>query len=795
MSKGNFGCSHHTFLLVIATIAVAIWPLGHQTAGKEVDSSTTSHMALPNCPHKCGEVDIPYPFGIGEDCHYKHPEDGSFYNINCNHSRFPVVPTYGAGIEVENITLDGEFRVRNYISYACYNSDGVETQSFTSWIRIKRFALSTTQNIAGAIGCSTLALFTGTRMNSANEFDSGCVTGCTNQTDVSDKCSGIGCCLASIPDGVTNITLMVSSIYNDTKVQSFNPCSVSFVVAKDYEAKNEMPFSIHTILTQDVTYFENSSNLLYPMVYNWSVGTKDCETAQAGAPEDFLCKGNSTCLDSPDQWGYRCQCKPGFQGNPYLHDCQDIDECAEESLNLCEKKEYCFNKPGYYNCTCPKGYNGKATKDHPCTLIENTTSRKKLLLAIKIILGVGSGIIVSLLVGFWFHWRHESKKLQKMKETFFLQNGGHILQQKLSERDVSVGNMVRMFTLEQLKKATDNYSENSIIGRGGFGMVYKGTLSSKEMSSKNQVVAIKRSIKVDSTQVEQFINEVVALSQINNKNVVKLLGCCLETEVPLLVYEYISNGTLHDHLHDEGKTSVLRWDVRLKIAAEVADVLAYLHSTISIPIIHRDIKSANILLDDNYTAKVADFGASKLAPVDQEQLGTMVQGTCGYLDPEYMQTGELTDKSDVYSFGVVLVELLTSEKAISYAKPESERSLAICFLRKLKENRLFEILDDKIASDEAIEQLTEVVNLARRCLKLKGEDRPTMKEVARELDRISGMGTHPWSSNNSVLLQQESEYLLGEAHVYDSGYGNESMNGSLSRQSHVVQLVPLNDAR
>ncbi|KNA03953.1 hypothetical protein SOVF_204270 [Spinacia oleracea] len=343
-----------------------------------------------------------------------------------------------------------------------------------------------------------------------------------------------------------------------------------------------------------------------------------------------------------------------------------------------------------------------------------------------------------------------------MKETFFVENGGHILHKKLSERDVSVGNTVKMFAVEELKKATDNYSENSIIGRGGFGMVYKGLLPN------NQVVAIKRSVKVDPGQVDQFINEIVALSQINNKNVVKLLGCCLETEVPLLVYEFISNGTLHDHLHRDEKLHVFSWDIRLRIAAEVAEVLAYLHTTISIPIIHRDIKSANILLDDKYIAKVADFGASKLVPVDEEQLGTMVQGTCGYLDPEYMQTGELTDKSDVYSFGVVLVELLTSEKAISYAKPENERNLAACFLRKLKETRLFEILDDKVVNDRAIGQLMQVVYLAKRCLELKGEDRPTMKEVAREIDRIDRI----WSSKNGVLLEEESEYLLGKTHVF-----------------------------
>ncbi|XP_021774733.1 wall-associated receptor kinase 2-like [Chenopodium quinoa] len=773
MLKADFGWRHHTLLTIFATIVLAILPL------------TNSQIALPGCPEKCGNVTIPYPFGIGDKCHYDHPEDGFYYDITCNTSNIPVVPTYGS-IEIEKISLNGEFRVRNYISYSCYDKNGIETRNFTSWISITRFSLSTTRNIAGAIGCDTLTLFSGTRMESTNLFQTGCVTGCTNQTDVSNECSGIGCCLASIPNGITNITLGVGSLYNHKDVQDFNPCSIAFVVAKDYVEEKGTPFSFDSILIQDAAYLDTLST---PMVYNWSIGTEDCKTALAA--KNCLCKGNSTCFDATSgQWGYHCKCNLGFEGNPYLHDCQDIDECANNSLNSCEKQEYCVNVPGNYTCTCPKGYYGKGTKENPCTLIDtDSASRKKLLLAIRIIIGIAGGIIVSLLVIFWFHWQHGNKKIQKLREKCFHQNGGHILQQKLSGRDVSIGNTVKMFTDEELKKATDNYSENSIIGRGGFGMVFKGILPN------NQVVAIKRSIKVDSTQVEQFINEVVALSQINNKNVVKLLGCCLETEVPLLVYEFISNGTLHDHLHDEGKMYSFTWDVRLRIAAEVAEVLAYLHTTISIPIIHRDIKSANILLDDKCVAKVADFGASKLAPVDQEQLGTMVQGTCGYLDPEYMQTGELTDKSDVYSFGVVLVELLTREKAISYAKPENERSLAVCFLRKIKEDRLFEIFDEQIVSDSAMEQLKEVANLARRCLKLKGEDRPTMKEVARELERIRCMTNHPWLSNNSVLLQEESEYLLGEAHDFNNGYGNDGMNYSSSSQSRVVQLVPLDDGR
>ena len=284
-----------------------------------------------------------------------------------------------------------------------------------------------------------------------------------------------------------------------------------------------------------------------------------------------------------------------------------------------------------------------------------------------------------------------------------------------------------------------------------------------------RIVAIKKSKMVDKSQIEQFINEVLVLSQINHRNVVKLLGCCLETKVPLLVYEFITNGTLFDHIHNKSNTSIIPWEIRLRIATETAGVLSYLHSAASIPIIHRDVKSTNILLDDNYTAKVSDFGASRLVPLDQTQLSTMVQGTLGYLDPEYLLTSQLTEKSDVYSFGVVLVELLTGEKALSFDRPEDKRSLAMYFLFSLRDDRLFQVLDEHIVNEENIEQLKEAAKLAKRCLRLKGDERPTMKEVVMELEGLRIMKTHPW------IDSQENEHLFSDfTHTYDDGDGNSN---------------------
>ncbi|KAF5467847.1 hypothetical protein F2P56_012059 [Juglans regia] len=231
--------------------------------------------------------------------------------------------------------------------------------------------------------------------------------------------------------------------------------------------------------------------------------------------------------------------------------------------------------------------------------------------------GTGVGFISLLVLSSWVYFILMKRKILKLREKFFQQNGGLILHQQLCQQEGST-ETVKIFTVDELQKATKNYDESRIIGRGGFGTVFKGFLAD------NKIIAIKKSKIEDENQIEQFINEVVVLSQINHRHVVKLLGCCLETQVPLLVNEFVQNDTLFKHIHQDSNASTFPWETRLRIATETAKAIWYMHSAASIPIIHRDVKSTNILLNDDFTAKVSDFGTSRLVPRNQTQLATVV---------------------------------------------------------------------------------------------------------------------------------------------------------------------------
>ncbi|KAL6658255.1 hypothetical protein ACP70R_003841 [Stipagrostis hirtigluma subsp. patula] len=495
-----------------------------------------------------------------------------------------------------------------------------------------------------------------------------------------------------------------------------------------------------------VSFSRPEARVIYPglhlfvksNVLGWDVPSGELEGApnekragNATCPRDL---GSTACHSSygtcearltADNYtvGYICKCDAGFHGNAYLPDgCQDIDECTLSDKCFGD----CTNLHGTYLCQCPKGTFGDPYIRNGC-ITHHSYSGGGTPAGIIIGLGVGSGALLlflglgtALVIG-----KIKSRKKRKLRQRFFKQNRGQLLQQLVCQRADIAERMI--ITLEELEKATNNFDEARELGGGGHGTVYKGILSSLH------VVAIKKSKIVIQKEIDDFINEVAILSQINHRNIVKLLGCCLETKVPLLVYEFISNGTLYSHLHVEVLVS-MSWKDRLRIAVEIARALGYLHSLVSVPIVHRDVKSPNILLDDYLTVKLSDFGASRYVPLDQSGVDTTVQGTFGYLDPMYHTTGHLTEKSDVYSFGVILIELLTRKKPVSYRSPQGY-GLVYHFVTLLSNGNLDDILDPQVLREGGGE-VVDVALLAAICVKFISTERPTMRQVEMTLEGI-----------------------------------------------------------
>ncbi|GAA0167529.1 transmembrane signal receptor [Lithospermum erythrorhizon] len=287
---------------------------------------------------------------------------------------------------------------------------------------------------------------------------------------------------------------------------------------------------------------------------------------------------------------------------------------------------------------------------------------------------------------------------------------------------------VQIFNYNDLQAATNYFDSSRELGDGGFGTVYHGTLSD------GRVVAVKRLYENNFKRVEQFMNEVEILARLRHQNLVQLFGCTSKRSPDLLlVYEYIPNGTVADHLHGRANSGLLSWPVRLKIAVETADALSYLHSS---EIIHRDVKTTNILLDNDFNVKVADFGLSRLFPNNVTHVSTAPQGTPGYVDPEYYQVYQLTEKSDVYSFGVVLAELISSLEAVDTNRHKHDINLASMAVNKIQSCALDELVDQSLGfrtNDSVRRMITVVAELAFRCLQQERDMRPTMKEVLESL--------------------------------------------------------------
>jgi len=289
---------------------------------------------------------------------------------------------------------------------------------------------------------------------------------------------------------------------------------------------------------------------------------------------------------------------------------------------------------------------------------------------------------------------------------------------------------VKAFTYGEMALATNNFNSSAQVGQGGYGKVYKGILAD------GTAVAIKRAQEGSLQGEREFLTEIELLSRLHHRNLVSLTGYCDEEGEQMLVYEFMPNGTLRDHLSANKSKEPLSFAMRLKIALASAKGILYLHTEADPPIFHRDIKASNILLDSKYTAKVADFGLSRLAPVPDLEgttpghVSTVVKGTPGYLDPEYFLTHKLTDKSDVYSLGVVFLELLTGMHPISHGK-NIVREVSIA----QQTGRIYELVDDRMGSYPS-ECVVKFFTLALKCCEEETDARPSMAEVTRELEGI-----------------------------------------------------------
>ncbi|XP_016512979.2 LEAF RUST 10 DISEASE-RESISTANCE LOCUS RECEPTOR-LIKE PROTEIN KINASE-like 1.2 isoform X2 [Nicotiana tabacum] len=294
---------------------------------------------------------------------------------------------------------------------------------------------------------------------------------------------------------------------------------------------------------------------------------------------------------------------------------------------------------------------------------------------------------------------------------------------------------IHVFDYNELQEATSNFDSNKELGEGGFGTVYKGKLRD------GRVVAVKRLYENNYKRVEQFRNEVELLTRLHHRNLVTLYGCTSRhSRELLLVYEYIPNGTVADHLHGEHtKPGSLSWNTRMSIAVETASALTYLHNS---DVIHRDVKTDNILLDNNFCVKVADFGLSRLFPTDATHVSTAPQGTPGYVDPQYHECYQLTGKSDVYSFGVVLIELISSLPAVDISRHRYEINLSNMAINKIQSNALHELVDPSLGfdSNEKVKlMITAMAELAFQCLQNDRDLRPSMQDVLKALLGIQSM--------------------------------------------------------
>ncbi|KAL6851953.1 hypothetical protein ACP4OV_020138 [Aristida adscensionis] len=667
-----------------------------------------SLTVTPGCQGSCGGVDIPYPFGIGTGCFRKG------FEITCvNNGSAGLMPVLATTTTTQSIRVLSlsvaprpEARVMLPVAWQCFNSTGDFTGYFYGDVNVNPegvYRISDTMNELYVLGCNTLAYTrSGNRGRSRYMFYTGCVAYSNDSSGPRDgACAGVGCCHVDIPPGLTDNTMSMSygGAWSHAN-QEFCPCDYAFIVEK----------GSYTFRASDLTSMPQNQTM--PLVLDWAIRDNSSTSmwcAQAAKNEvDYACRSrHSVCIDVDAVIGpgYLCNCTTGYEGNPYVVDgCTNINECTRPKEFPCHG--ICEDKEGSYNCKCPPGYESDGDP-------KEKTCQAKFSHAARLSLGITVGTFgfVVMLLAIWLTFKQKELKAIERK------NGGKRLRHLKT---------LMFFTKKELDKITDNYSK--YLGQGNFGKVYKGIVTDETTKMETEV-AVKASINVTKDTQDDFVKEVEIQSNMIHRNILRLLGCCLEVKVPFLVYEYAANGSLEDVLHNKpDQPHPLTLNSRLDIAIGSAEGLAYMHSYTTPIIQHGDVKPGNILLDGNLVPKISDFGLSKLLKAGKEYANFVV-GCMGYMDPVYTATGSLTPKSDVYSFGVVLLELIC-RKPHTYG----DSGLIIEFKKVYEKNKSArEMFDKEISKDEHISVLEEIGKLAMNCLEEGVERRPDMARVAREL--------------------------------------------------------------
>nr|GLL40451.1 wall-associated receptor kinase 2-like [Ipomoea trifida] len=563
-----------SFLVLLLLVLSAV--LG--SALSKTNSSIS--IAKSNCTDSCGNVMIPYPFGLTEECSLN-----SNFSIACNSSDPPKPYLPNSNIEISDISVDGQLTVMKYIARICYSKTGEAVPPSDSWLTTSNFYVNQTANKFVAVGCDAVATVSGSDRSTKME---GCRASCDGIGEVKNgTCSGIGCCETAIPNMAKNVYFTVGSIFNYNQTTGVVPCNYAFVVKN-----GGFEFS-STMLTKvwDVVEF--------PMVLDWIISSETCNTA---------CQGNTSCVPvngTVNGEGYRCACKEGYEGNPYLSGCKDIDECVN-GPNNCSINSICLNTEGSYECHCEEGYHGDGKGELGCQLPKDDckdngkgcTSSKRMIIEHFIGIALCTVLLIS---GFCLYLGYRRKKSTQIREKFFRENGGLILKQKIAQGTTS-SCTTRIFTAQELNKATNNYDQTRIIGQGG-------------------------------------------------------------------------------------------------------------------------------------------------------------------------------------------------RRAVIYDGPMEERSLYEHFLSSLKTNQLFKILDDNIVCEGNTEELQEVALLARRCLNVKGEERPTMKEVAVELSGLRRAAKHSWVNNSDTSIKSHALFT-DQPPPISSGYidATFSITSEYDSLKHHMEL-PMTTAR